>query len=623
MQASSNDSPSPSIPAASSPSDSSAAADSPPVSSLPVSSPPASGPAAGDAASASGGHDAHAGAHPALHGHGHDHPAPSQRLRKLLRQESSALWVVLVYAVFIGLLTLATPVAVQALVNQVTFGQLRQPLLVLTLLLFFVLLFSGGLRLLQTAAVEQLQQRLFVRLGSELSQLLPHVLTAQWSKPPGVRLVSRFFEIITVQKSLSSLLLDGLALLLQSLIGLLVLGFYHPLLLGFDVLLLLAIVGIVIGLGRGAIKTAVLESRAKYQVADWLMELGTHSLTLRGAHGSSWAVSRADDLLVRYVLARRQNFAILRRQIVGALLLQALASATLLGLGGMLVILGQLTLGQLVAAELIVSMVVSGVLKFTKHMESYYDLLAGLDKLGYLDDLQPERSDGEALLLPERPEVLMRGVRVRDPDGELHIDELHLQSGERGAIIGDKGKRIVSELLYGLRSSEGGRIELGGVPVRALALASLRQQVALLHEDQASIVAGTVADNLRFAQPSVSLLQMRDALVAASLWDEVSALPLGLDTPLLSGAPGWSPSMRWRLVLTRLLLQKPKLVLIDGLHDTEWELTPLLSMDAPWTLVWVSEAGHPLLHRCTSVFVVEQGVLRKTTPTVAAGEAAR
>ena len=153
MQASSNDSPSPSIPAASSPSDSSAAADSPPVSSLPVSSPPASGPAAGDAASASGGHDAHAGAHPAGHGHGHDHPAPSQRLRKLLRQESSALWVVLVYAVFIGLLTLATPVAVQALVNQVTFGQLRQPLLVLTLLLFFVLLFSGGLRLLQTAAV--------------------------------------------------------------------------------------------------------------------------------------------------------------------------------------------------------------------------------------------------------------------------------------------------------------------------------------------------------------------------------------------------------------------------------------------------------------------------------------
>ena len=159
--------------------------------------------------------------------------------------------------------------------------------------------------------------------------------------------------------------------------------------------------------------------------------------------------------------------------------------------------------------------------------------------------------------------------------------------------------------------------------LEALALASLRQQVALLHEDQASIVAGTVADNLRFAQPSVSLLQMRDALVAASLWDEVSALPLGLDTPLLSGAPGWSPSMRWRLVLTRLLLQKPKLVLIDGLHDTEWELTPLLSMDAPWTLVWVSEAGHPLLHRCTSVYVVEQGVLRKTTPTVAAGEAAR
>ena len=132
MQASSNDSPSPSIPAASSPSDSSAAADSPPissppVSSLPVSSPPVSSPAADDAApttaSASGGHEAHAAAHPA--GHGHDHPEPIQRLRKLLQQESSALWVVLVYAVFIGLLTLATPVAVQALVN-LWYGQKKK-----------------------------------------------------------------------------------------------------------------------------------------------------------------------------------------------------------------------------------------------------------------------------------------------------------------------------------------------------------------------------------------------------------------------------------------------------------------------------------------------------------------
>jgi putative ABC transport system ATP-binding protein len=629
MQASSNDSPSPSIPAASSPSDSSAAADSPPISSPPVSSLPVSSPAADDAApttaSASGGHEAHAAAHPAGHGHDHDHPEPIQRLRKLLQQESSALWVVLVYAVFIGLLTLATPVAVQALVNQVTFGQLRQPLLVLTLLLFFVLLFSGGLRLLQTAAVEQLQQRLFVRLGSELSQLLPHVLTAHWSKPPGVRLVSRFFEIITVQKSLSSLLLDGLALLLQSLIGLLVLGFYHPLLLGFDVLLLLAIAGIVLGLGRGAIKTAVLESRAKYQVADWLMELGTHSLTLRGAHGSSWAVSRADDLLVRYVLARRQNFAILRRQIVGALLLQALASAMLLGLGGMLVILGQLTLGQLVAAELIVSMVVSGVLKFTKHMESYYDLLAGLDKLGYLHDLQSERHDGESLLLPDRPEVLLHNVHVHDPNSksELHIDTLHLQAGERGAIIGDVDKRLLSELLYGILSADSGRVEVGGIPVRSLSLSSLRQQVALLHDDAASIVAGTIADNLRFAKPDVSLLQMRDALITASLWDEVSTLPLGLDTPLLSGAPGWSPIMRWRLVLARLLVQKPKLVLIDGLHDTEWELLPLLSADAPWTLLWISEAGHPLLHHCTSVYSVDHKHLHKTTSSSAAREVAR
>lgn len=554
-------------------------------------------------------------------GHHDDHPPPTVRLRKLLSQESAALWVVLVYAAFIGLLALATPVAVQALINQVTFGQLRQPLLVLTVLLFLVLLFSGALRLLQATAVEQIQQRLFVRLGSELSLLLPRVLMAQLRKPPGPRLVSRFFEIITVQKSLANLLLDGMSLLLQSLIGLLVLGFYHPLLLGFDVILLMSIVAIVLGLGRGAVKSAVKESRAKYDVADWLMELGSHSLTLRGGRGADWAAQRADVLLLQYVHARRLNFSILRRQIIGALLLQALASSMLLGLGGMLVIWGQLTIGQLVAAELIVSSVVLGVLKFTKHMESYYDLLAGLDKLGYFDDLKDERETGETLTLPERPEVLLRKVKVSDPDSvsELHVDELIISPGSRAAVVGGRGKRLISEVLYGLLDADHGQVELGGVPIRSLSLSSLRAQVALLHDDREGIVAGSVADNLRFAKESVSFAELRAALQSVSLWNDVSSLPKGLDTQLLSGAPAWSTSMRWRLLIARLLIQKPSLVIVDGEMSLPADLWPLLQSGS-WTLLWIGEVGHPMLHHCSSLYSVEDDHLRKVDGTLQSSE---
>lgn len=563
---------------------------------------------------AHGHHDGHAsGSHAGHHDdHHHDHPPPTVRLRKLLRQESAALWVVLVYAAFIGLLALATPVAVQALVNQVTFGQLRQPLLVLTVLLFLVLLFSGALRLLQATAVEQIQQRLFVRLGSDLALLLPRVLIAQLRKPPGPRLVSRFFEIITVQKSLSSLLLDGLSLFLQSLIGLLVLGFYHPLLLGFDVLLLMSIAVIVLGLGRGAVKTAVKESRAKYAVADWLMELGTHSLTLRGGRGADWAAQRADVLLTQYVHARRLNFAILRRQIIGALLLQALASSVLLGLGGMLVIWGQLTIGQLVAAELIVSSVVLGVLKFTKHMESYYDLLAGLDKLGYFDDLKDERETGEALTLPERPEVLVRKVSVSDPDSQakLRVEELSIPTGARVAVVGGRAKGLLAEVLYGLREADQGQVELAGIPVRTLSLPSLRSQVALLHDDREGIIAGSVADNLRFAKESVSFAELRSALQTASLWNDVSSLPQGLDTQLLSGAPSWSTSMRWRLLIARILIQRPRLVIVDGEMSLPADLWPLVHA-GNWTLLWIGEVGHPMLHHCSSVYCVEDEQLRK------------
>jgi ABC-type bacteriocin/lantibiotic exporter with double-glycine peptidase domain len=554
-----------------------------------------------------------------------DHPTPVQRLLLLLQLEAGDLWIIAVYALALGVLSLATPIAVQAMVNQVAFGQLLQPLVALLLVLLVLLGLAGGLRILQNIAVEILQQRLLVRSGLGLARLLPRV-PLPVLREHGPDLASRFLEIAAVQKAAAGLLLDGLAIALQLLIGMAVLAFYHPLLLAFDVVLSGFVALILLGLGRAAVPTSIAESQAKYAVADWLAALCRHPLAFKFADGPKVASARADALLCDYVHARRGHFRILLRQIIGSLTLQAVASVALLGIGGALVIAGQLTLGQLIAAELIVSALLAGIAKFGKHLEAYYDLLTALDKLGHLSDLEHERADGE--LLPEQLgglQLQLSAVAAGYPGGDILISDINLQlpAGARVAIIGapQSGKTLMGELLTGLVPPREGALTYDGCDLRDLQLSALRAQIALVCAEEPALFAGTVAEILcgageRRSGPvsrTPGRGELRAALSAVGLWPARRAFKDGLDTALGDGAPSLSRDERWRLQLARVLVQRPRLVVIDkttpsgGPQDDA--TAALLYSELPFTVVLCTAPGDPLLARCDEVYQIQDATL--------------
>ncbi len=204
----------------------------------------------------------------------HDHHLePWQRLIGMLKPEKNDLMLVIVFALGTGLLYLATPVAVQALVNTVALGGMFQPLVILALILFIFLGFAGFIYVLQTYLVELIQRRLFVSVSVDLANRLPRIRREVYEKSNPVELLNRFFDVMTIQKSGSTLLLEGLATLLQAVIGLLVLAAYHPLLLVFDLVLMGLIVFILVVLGRRSVTTAIEESKAKYAVVAWLQSI--------------------------------------------------------------------------------------------------------------------------------------------------------------------------------------------------------------------------------------------------------------------------------------------------------------------------------------------------------------
>lgn len=522
--------------------------------------------------------------------------SPFARLCALLRPERRDIASLIVFSVIVGVFALATPLAVEALVNTVAFGQYLQPIMVLALLLFVFLAFAAGLHALMALIAELIQRRLFVRVVEDLAHRLPRVRQTQLDGHYGPELVNRFFDVVTVQKATARLLLDGIALVVATLVGMGVLAFYHPFLLGYDVILLAMMVFSVFVLGRGAIRTSIKESKAKYKVASWLEELSRSPTAFRLHSGSHFALERSDELAVDYLDARQDHFRILMRQILFSLGFYAVAATVLLGLGGWLVIQGQLTLGQLVAAEMILAVILGAFAKIGKQLESFYDLLASADKLGQLFDLQLEPAGGVYTLVGDEPaEVVLDQVSVSIAgDTVLRDVSLQLRAGEAVAVSGPSGsgKSTLLAALSGERPLSSGYIKIAGVDLREIDPDSYREQLGICRG--AEVFEGTLAENVHLHRANIRPQDVTDALRAVALEAEVLRLPLGTETPLVTGGGPLSQSQAIRLMIARAIVARPRVLLIDGTLDglpkavARDILANLLQTPRPWTLVMVT-----------------------------------
>lgn len=542
--------------------------------------------------------------------------SPLTRLRALLVGERRTLWVAVVYSILIGLLSLVLPVAVQSMVNTLAFGNALQPLVVLTFFVFVALVFSMGMNTARAKVVEIIQRSIFARVATDVTWRLLHVRASAFDRYHGPELVNRFFDTVTVQKSASLLLIDGLSIAMQTVVSMLLLAVYHPWLLAYDVLLIGAMSIIVFLLGRGAIKTSIYESKAKYELEAWLEQLAAKLVTFKSDGGHAYAVHRSHALLEDYLSYRDAHFRILLRQIIGSFALQALASASLLGIGGWLVIERQLTLGQLVAAEIIVAGMMSAFTKFGKQLEVFYDLCAAIDKLGGLVDLPLERASGHADLPATGPlAVQARNLGYTMPDEQtpvLTIADWHIAAGERVGITGPSGsgKSTLADVLFGLRTPSSGTLLLGGSDSRAIPLRVLRQRVAVVRGVE--LFAGTILENVTLDREHITYEAVTDALRRVGLLDDLLALPDGLSAKLHPQGRPLSHRQACRLMVARAIVDNPGLLILDGVLDQlDVEEQALVAADlfaptAPWTLLCISERSD-VLAQCTRVVTMNDG----------------
>lgn len=561
---------------------------------------------------------------------GHDdhehHPTPFQRLRKLLWLDRGDYVVIVVYTILIGLLMLAVPLAAQALVNTIAAGVLIQPLVVLTLGVFGALFFAGILRLLKLWLLEKLQQRIFGRVSLQLSEHLPRIQHEALVSEYAPHLVNRFFDVITIQKTMSKILFDGPPAMLQIFLALLLMSFYSPYLLAFALFLILFSVFVVAVLGIGGLSTSIAESKSKYKVADWLEELARCQSSFKMNAAPAFPIERADDLVINYARSRYAHFQVLIRQAFGTYLFQAIASAGVLAIGGWLVINRQMTLGQVVAAEIVVVGALEGLEKVVRLLENGFDLLTSLDKVGHLLDMPLERKGGRELPInPMGGSVVCRNLRFSYGGGQEIVSNLNLtiNSGEHVSLVGKSGvgKSTLAMLICGLQEPSHGLVQINGMDVRDADLESLRRTVGLV-SDANEIFAGTLEENILLGRDYLSHEDLQWALEIARLDAELARFSEGLQTRVVSEGKNLSRGQIQRLLIARAIITRPQLLILDEGFTGIDECDKLHVLDAlfdpanKWTIIDISHDPEVvvrarLVHVMAEGQIIESGITKK------------
>ena len=515
-----------------------------------------------------------------------------------VRQERQILLTIFMYALAVGLFSLIIPLTVQELVN--TFAFAIQPIMVVTLVSIMagILAFVGVFKALQFFATDLLERRIFVRLTLAFARTFPAIQERHFR----AEYASRFFEIVFLQRAVSGLLVDLTNVVVSGLIGMTLLVLYHPYFLFFDFLLLFA-VGVISVLGHGGLRATLHMSETKYDTYHWFQEVADNLSHFKASQSRDLILKKADFLANAYVNARKSRFRILMRQYIGSLSLQVILHTGLLGTAGWLLSKDELTLGQLVAAEVIIATLLLNLDSVIKRTYVIFYFLTALTEIHHIFSLPKDTQvSDEFVRLPEP--VSQQGLIL----SISHVSGLpppwpsaleltrELKPGEKWAVIcmTESQRLKISRLLAGLDHPPLGSIHYNGIDTRSLDSETLNRTRGLVLSRHLTLFEATLVENITLGRKNLATEDLLWVLDVVGFQEELEQFPQGLQTMVESGGKNFSPSQTIQILLARALISRPKLVILDGgLHEIpssqrEAILKKICSPEYPWTVVIVT-----------------------------------
>ncbi|MFT7050644.1 MAG: ABC-type bacteriocin/lantibiotic exporter with double-glycine peptidase domain [Psychroserpens sp.] len=539
-----------------------------------------------------------------------------QRLVGLLKLDRKDIRQVFYYAIFAGVVNLSLPLGIQAIINLIQGAQISSSWIVLVILVTIGVAFVGVLQLMQMRIIENVQQKIFTRSSFEFTYRFPKMKMSELRNYYPPELANRFFDTLTVQKGLSKILIDFPAALLQIIFGLMLLSLYHPFFIIYGILLILLIYIVFKYSAQKGLDTSLDESKQKYKVAHWIQEVARSILSFKLSGRTNLALQKNDELVSNYLDARESHFRVLVQQFIKLIGFKILVTAGLLVIGGFLVLSQEMNIGQFVAAEIIILLVINSVEKLILGLESFYDVLTSIEKLGQVVDKELESQDGGSINETKPFKVELEDLSYKVPNIMRPIINgisLKIDAQDRIMIHGShgSGKTTLLKLIAGINQPTSGVIYVNEVAIQGIKLNNYRALIGQSLPEE-SPFEGTIRENLTFGNLTITDDEIDYVLEKIKLVNFVKSQAKGLNTILSPEGKRLSSTVSKKIILARSILKKPKLLLLKDPLDQFEKLEAksimefLTHKNNPWSLVVVSY-NMDWKTNCTRIVNLEQG----------------
>jgi len=528
---------------------------------------------------------------------------PLKRFYNLLALDKKDIYQIFFYAIFAGLISLSLPLGIQAIIAFIQSGRVSASWIVLIILVVAGVALVGILSLMQLRITENLQQKIFVRSSFEFAARLPKIKSEELYGTYPPELMNRFFDTLTIQKGTSKLLIDFSAALLQIVFGLILLSLYHPYFIVLGFLLFLLLYFIFRFSYKSGLETSLKESKFKYKVAGWLQEMARNNFSFRNALNYDFALQKNNSIVTNYINYREKHFKVIQKQFTQLIIFKVIITASLLSIGGYLVLSQEMNIGQFVAAEIIILLVITSVEKIILGLESFYDVLTSVEKIGQVTDLElEENTDSNSDNCYANITLETENLRFKFPDSPTNaLDSitLKIEQGEKIVIDGENGsgKTTLIRLLSGLLKQSSGAFYINDDTFKKIDLKQYRSQIgSIIHNE--TPFEGTIIENITFNDPTISSEDLKWALDGVQLSSFIKLLPKGLDTHIYPEGRQLSSSNAQKILLARSIIHRPKILFYEDPTDTmdenvANEIIDFITSDKnKWTVIVSSKNPH-------------------------------
>jgi len=496
------------------------------------------------------------------------HSNPVSRILKLVSLEKKEISQIYFYAIIYGIIMLVIPVGIQALISFAQTATISTSVILLVVFIVLSVFISGVLQVNQMRIIEKIQQKIFVRYGFGFAQKIPQLNLSGIDDYYLPELVNRFFDTLTLQKKIAKLLLDFPLAIVQIIFGLILLSFYHPVFIAFGLILVLVVYAILYFSGKKGLITSIEESSYKYKVVAWLQEMARIIRSVKFSKSPHFTLQKADADITGYLQYRTEHFKVLLLQYKTLIGFKVLVTAAMLSVGTFLMINQQLTVGQFIAAEIVILTILNSVEKLIVNLDSVYDVLTAVEKIEQVTDKESEKQ-GSVVYSAKNNEGI--AVTIKDlafgysGSGKvLNNISLEAKSGDKICITGNdgSGKSTLLRLLTGMYDDFEGNILFNGIPLKNYNLQLLRQKIGVMISQQ-DIFEGTLMENICMGLENPDMEELMYLCKKTGLAEFISTLKNGFDSPLNTNGRKLSATVVRKILLVRALINKPALLLLE------------------------------------------------------------